>query len=56
MTTGGLPRDALDLIRQADTTFLAARHLAATPDETDDMDVNHRGGRPGTFPGIRSKE
>ena len=51
MTGGSLPREALEIIEQADTVFLAARHLAANPQEIDDMDVNHRGGKPGThFP------
>ena len=48
MTGGSLPREALEIIEQCDTVFLAARHLAAIPKEIDDMDVNHRGGKPGT--------
>jgi hypothetical protein len=48
MTSGSLPKEALEIIEQADTVFLAARHLAANPEEIDDMDVNHRGGKPGT--------
>lgn len=48
MTGGSLPREALEIIEQCDTVFLAARHLAANPEEIDDMDVNHRGGKPGT--------
>jgi len=47
MTSGTLPKEALGIIEQADTTFLAARHLAANKTEEDDMDVNHRGGNPG---------
>jgi hypothetical protein len=48
MTGGSLPIEALEIIEQSDTVFLAARHLAANPKEIDDMDVNHRGGKPGT--------
>jgi hypothetical protein len=48
MTTGSLPREALEIIEQSDGVFLAARHLAANPKEVDDMDLNHRGGKPGT--------
>jgi hypothetical protein len=47
MTGGSLPREALAIIEQADTVFLAARHLAGNPKEIDDMDVNHRGGKQG---------
>jgi hypothetical protein len=47
MTGESLPREALEIIEQCDTVFLAARHLAADPKEVDDMDVNHRGGKPG---------
>jgi uncharacterized protein len=47
MTEGSLPREALEIIEQCDGVFLAARHLAATPKEVDDMDINHRGGKPG---------
>jgi uncharacterized protein len=47
MTSGSLPREALEIIEQCDTAFLAARHLAAASGEKDDMDVNHRGGKPG---------
>jgi uncharacterized protein len=50
MTSGSLPREALETIEQCDTVFLAARHLAATSKEIDDMDVNHRGGKPGIPP------
>ena len=50
MTGGSLPKEALEIIEQADTVFLAARHLAVDSEETDSMDVNHRGGRPGSFP------
>jgi len=50
MTGGSLPREALETIEQCDGVFLAARHLAANSKEHDDMDVNHRGGKPGTFP------
>ena len=50
MSTGSLPRECLETIRQCDTVFMAARHLAATSDEVDDMDVNHRGGTSGTPP------
>jgi len=48
MTEGSLPREALEIIEQCDGVFLAARHLAAEPKEVDDMDLNHRGGKPGT--------
>jgi len=48
MSTGNLPREAIETIQQCDTVFMAARHLAAASDEIDDMDVNHRGGKPGT--------
>jgi hypothetical protein len=47
MTTGSLPKEALDTIEQCDSVFMAARHLAATPTEIDDIDVNHRGGKTG---------
>jgi uncharacterized protein len=47
MADGRLPQDALDTIDQADAVFLAARHLAGNPKEIDDMDLNHRGGKPG---------
>jgi len=47
MTSGSLPREALAIIEQCDSSFLAARHLASDPGEVDDMDVNHRGGKPG---------
>jgi uncharacterized protein len=47
MTAGSLPREAIETIQQCDTVFMAARHLAGTADEVDDMDVNHRGGVPG---------
>jgi len=50
MSSGSLPQEALDIIEQSDAVFLAARHLAANPGEIDDMDVNHRGGKPGTMP------
>ena len=50
MTTGSLPREALETIEQCDGIFLAARHLAANPKEVDDMDLNHRGGKPGILP------
>ena len=49
MATGSLPREALETIEQCDGVFLAARHLAANPREVDDMDLNHRGGKPGAF-------
>jgi hypothetical protein len=48
MTGGSLPKDALEVIEQADSVLLAARHLAANSNEIDDMDVNNRGGKPGT--------
>jgi hypothetical protein len=48
MTGGSLPHEALATIEQCDSSFMAARHLAADPKEIDDMDVNHRGGKPGT--------
>ena len=48
MTEGSLPREAVEIIEQCDGIFLAARHLAADPQEVDDMDLNHRGGKPGT--------
>jgi uncharacterized protein len=47
MTGGSLPQEALEIIEQADTVFLAARHLAHNAKEINDMDVNHRGGNPG---------
>jgi len=47
MTGGSLPEVALEIINQADTVFLAARHLAHNTTEINDMDVNHRGGNPG---------
>lgn len=49
MTTGSLPKEALDIIEQCDGVFLSARHLAANREEIDDMDINHRGGKPGIF-------
>lgn len=48
MTEGSLPREASEIIEQCDGIFLAARHLAADSQEVDDMDLNHRGGKPGT--------
>lgn len=39
--------EALETIEQCDTVFLAARHFAVFPGEINDMDVNHRGGKPG---------
>lgn len=47
MTGGGLPKEALEIIDQADSVLLAARHLAANSTEINDMDVNNRGGKPG---------
>jgi hypothetical protein len=47
MTGGSLPKEALEIIDQADSVLLAARHFAADSKEIDDMDVNNRGGRPG---------
>jgi len=47
MTSGSLPKEALAIIEQCDTSFIAARHLASDPQEIDDMDVNHRGGNKG---------
>jgi uncharacterized protein len=47
MTTGSLPKEALDTIEQCDSIFMAARHFAANPSEMDDVDVNHRGGKAG---------
>jgi len=47
MTSESLPREALEIIEQADSVLLAARHLAANSKEIDDMDVNNRGGKPG---------
>jgi hypothetical protein len=47
MTTGSLPKEALDTIEQCDSVFMAARHFAAAPTEIDDIDVNHRGGKAG---------
>ena len=44
MTDNNLSREALEIIEQCDSVFLAARHLASNPNEIDDMDVNHRGG------------
>jgi len=45
---GSLPTEALEIIDQCDSVFITARHLASTPSEVDDMDANHRGGKPGT--------
>lgn len=47
MIDGSLPKEVLDIIDQCDGVFLAARHLAANSKEKDDMDLNHRGGKPG---------
>jgi hypothetical protein len=47
MTGGSLPKEALEIIDQADSVLLAARHLAANSTEIDDMDANNRGGKPG---------
>jgi hypothetical protein len=47
MTNGSLPREALEIIEQCDAVLLAARHFAHNAKEIDDMDVNHRGGKPG---------
>lgn len=46
-TNGNLPREALEIIEQCDAVLLAARHFAHHANEIDDMDVNHRGGKPG---------
>jgi uncharacterized protein len=47
MKEGRLPQEALDIIEQTDAVLIAARHLAKTSREINDMDVNHRGGNPG---------
>jgi hypothetical protein len=47
MAKESLPQEALKIIEQCDTVFLAARHLAANSTEIDDMDINHRGGKQG---------
>ena len=47
MADGSLPKEALEIIDQADSVLLTARHLAANSNEIDDMDVNNRAGKPG---------
>ena len=49
MLSGSLPHEALAIIEQCDSAFLAARHLASDSSEIDDMDLNHRGGKPGSL-------
>ncbi|CAF2139880.1 unnamed protein product [Rotaria magnacalcarata] len=42
-----LNQECLDIINQASTIFLATRHTSNVSDNTSDLGLNHRGGRPG---------